>query len=135
MTIDVLKIENQGSLSQDIITLPMTPIINSYFNKLLISWELIHYYLLCPSNIFIKEMCHHQTITVLPKHCPNKLNQSPYTIVFASNMTTLPKGTTIYTTNLQPGELIHMDFDFYNVTSIRRFTSMLNIFCAKTIIL
>ena len=40
-------------------------------------------------------------------------------------MTTINKVTTVDTSNLRPGELIHMDFSFYNVTSIRGFTSML----------
>ena len=34
--------------------------------------------------------------------------------------------------NLQPGELIHMDFDFYIVTYICGFTSIITVFCAKT---
>ena len=33
ITIDILKLEHQHPSSQDIITLPMNPIINSYFNK------------------------------------------------------------------------------------------------------
>ena len=36
--IDVLNIEQQNSAYQTIITLPMTPIINSYFNKHPMSW-------------------------------------------------------------------------------------------------
>ena len=36
-----------------------------------------------------------------------------------------PKGTTVDTTNLQPVELIHMDFALYNVTSVLGFMSML----------
>ena len=48
------------------------------------------------------------------------------------NITTFPKGTTIDKTYLQPGELIHTDFEFYNVNSIRGFTSMLNVVCEKT---
>ena len=47
-------------------------------------------------------------------------------------MTTLPKGTTVDTSNLQLGELIHMNFELYNVTSIRGFTSMLTVACEKT---
>ena len=46
-------------------------------------------------------------------------------------MTTLHKVTTVENTNLPPGELIHMDFAFYNATSIRGFTSMINVVCAK----
>ena len=50
-------------------------------------------------------------------------------------MTTLPKGTTVDTSNIQQGKLIHMEFDFYIVTSIRVFTYMLTIVCKKTRIL
>ena len=37
-------------------------------------------------------------------------------------MKTVNKGTTVDTSNLQPGELVYMDFEFYNVTSIHGFT-------------
>ena len=47
-------------------------------------------------------------------------------------ITTINKGTTFYTSNFQPGKLIHTDFSFYNVTSIYGFTSILTLVCAKT---
>ena len=47
-------------------------------------------------------------------------------------MSTLPKVTTVYTSNIQPGELIHMDFSFYNVTYIREFNYTLTVVCTKT---
>ena len=47
-------------------------------------------------------------------------------------MTTLSKGTAVDTTNRQPGELINMDFYFYNVTSIHGFTSMITVVYANT---
>ena len=50
-------------------------------------------------------------------------------------MKTLPKLTTVDTNNLQPGELIHTDFAFYNVTSICGFTSMITFVCTKTIMI
>ena len=50
-------------------------------------------------------------------------------------METLPKVTTADTNNIQPGELIHKEFSFYNVTPIHGFTSMMNVFCKKTIIM
>ena len=50
-------------------------------------------------------------------------------------MTTIPKGKIVDNSNFQPGEFIHMDFDFYNVTSIRGFTSILTVVCEKTIML
>ena len=46
-------------------------------------------------------------------------------------MTTINKGTKVDTGNLRPGELIHVDFAFYNVTSLYVFTSMLTVIFAK----
>ena len=78
--IDVLKIEHQHPSSQDIITLPMTPITNSYFNKHPVPCELIYCLLLHPLDSFIKAMCRHQTLNGLTKHCPNKINKASCTI-------------------------------------------------------
>ena len=50
-------------------------------------------------------------------------------------MTTINKVTTFDTSKLELGELIHMNFSFYNVTSIHNFTSMLTVVYAKTIML
>ena len=82
----------------------------------------------------MKEMCRHQNITDLPNNFPEKINQAPFTIFNTSNTKTLPKVTIFDTCNLQPIELIHVDFDLYNVTSIQAFISILNVLCAKTII-
>ena len=50
-------------------------------------------------------------------------------------MTNLPKLTTVDTIKIQPGELIHMEFDLYSVTSIRVFTSILIVICVNNIML
>ena len=50
-------------------------------------------------------------------------------------MITFPKVTAVDTIIPQPGELIHIDFALYNVTSIRGFTSMLTVVCKNTIML
>ena len=50
-------------------------------------------------------------------------------------MTTFTKGTTVDSINLQPGELIYMDFSFYNLTSILQFNYMITVISAKTIII
>ena len=111
----------------------MTPIINISFSKHPMSWEINHCHLLRPSDSVMKSMCHNQTLTGLSKNCPKKLNKVPCTMCYTAKTTTPTKGTTIDTNNIQPGELIHMDFDFYNVISIRGFTSMITVVCAKTI--
>ena len=69
------------------------------------------------------------------KNCPKKLNKAPCTICYIAKMTTSPKRTTADTNNLQPGELIHIDFAFYNVTSIPGFTSISTVVCTKTIMI
>ena len=130
ITIDILKLEQQHNSSQDVINLSMNPIITSYFNKQPISWEIIHRRLLQHSDIVMKEMCRHQTLDGLPKHCLKKIHAS-CTILYKEKTTTINKGTTVDTSNLQTGELVHMDFEFYNATSIRGFTSMLTAVCAK----
>ena len=50
-------------------------------------------------------------------------------------MTTSPKVKTVDTTNLLPGEIIYVDFDFYNVNSVPGFTSMITVVCANNIML
>ena len=99
------------------------------------SWELIHCRLLQPYESVMKAMFRHKTLNGLPKHCPKKLNQSLCTICYTAKMTTYPKGTTGDTSNLQQGELIHMEFYFCNVTSVRGFTSMITFVCANTIVI
>ena len=47
-------------------------------------------------------------------------------------MTTINKGGGVDTTNIQPVELVYMDFAFYNVNSILVITSMITVVCAKT---
>ena len=48
-------------------------------------------------------------------------------------MTTINKVKTVDTSNLQPGEPVHTEFSFYNVTSILGFTSMITVVRANTI--
>ena len=61
----------------------------------------------------------HQKQDGLPKHCPKKINKALCTIFYTEKMTTIPNITTVDTRNFQLLELIQMEFDFYNVTSIR----------------
>ena len=113
----------------------MTPIINSSSNKHPMSWEIIHCRLIHPSYSVIKSIYRHQNLTGLPKHCPKNLNQAPYTIVYAVKIKPSPKVTTVDTNKPQLGEFIHIFVALNNVTSIHRFTEMLNVVCSKTIII
>ena len=113
----------------------MNPIFTSSFNKQTISWELIHLHLFHPYESVMTEIRRHQTIHGLPKHYNRKLNQASCKICYKAKMKMFSKGTTVDTTKLQPQEITHMDFMFYNMTSIQEFTSMLTVFCANTIII
>ena len=135
ITINVLKIEQQHPSGKDIIILPMTPIKNIYLNKHIMSLEIIHCRLLHSYDSVMKSMFRHQTLNGLPKHCRNKLNQPPCKICYTAKTTTLPKGTIVQTINLQPGQLIHTDFSFFNLTFICQLTSMLTVVCENTIII
>ena len=57
------------------------------------------------------------------------------TICYTSKMTTFSKLTTVYASNFQLGELINMDFGFYNVTSTCGFISILTVIFANTIMI
>ena len=96
------------------------------------SWELIHRHLLYPSDSDMKEICRTPNLTGLPKQFTKNLNQAPCKICYTEMMTTLSIGTTVDTNNLQPGELIHMDFSLYNMTSILVFTSIITVVFTNT---
>ena len=80
-------------------------------------------------------MCRIQTITGLPKNYTKKINNALRTIYYTSKTTSFPEVITFFKTQLQPGELLHMDFAFYNVTLVLGFTSMITVVCEKTIII
>ena len=77
-------------------------------------------------------MFRHHTFDVIPKHFLKKTTTTPCNICYTERMNIFPKGATGYITNLQLGYILYLDFELYNVTSIRKFTSMLNIVCTRT---
>ena len=96
------------------------------------SWELIHSCLLHPSESVMKAMFRHKTLHGLPKHCPKKIHKAPCTICYTEKMTTINKGTTVDTSNLQTAELVYMESVFYKITYIHGFTYMIKVICEKT---
>ena len=101
ITIDILKIEHQHHSSKEIINLPMNPIINSYFNKHPMSWELIRRHLLHPSESVMKSMYHHQSLDGLPKQIPRKIHKVPFKFCYKAETKNINKGATVDTSNLQ----------------------------------
>ena len=62
---------------------------------------------------------------------PNK-NATPCTIFYTAKMKIFLKGKTVDTTKLQLVGILHPDFEFYNITSIYGFVSIITFVCAKT---
>ena len=92
---------------------------------------LYHMYQRLSFDLFASSLkVYYKTLTCLPKHFPNKLNQGPCIICYTENMTDLTKGKKqlIQIT----GEIIHMDFAFYNVTSIRGLSFIITAVCSNT---
>ena len=85
ITMNIIKVEEKEYTENDIITFPMDTIINSSFNINHMLWEIIHCRLLHPSESVMKEMCHHQTLTGIPKHFPKNINEAPCTVHFREN--------------------------------------------------
>ena len=56
----------------------MTPIINSSFNKHIMSWEIIICRLLYPYESVMKEMCRHKILTGFQNQCTKKINPPPF---------------------------------------------------------
>ena len=82
-----------------------------------------------------EKRCIWKTLTDLSKHFHKKINEPPCTICYTLKIANFPKCSTVDTTNLQPVELIHMDFALYNVTSILGFTSIISVVCENKIML
>ena len=56
-----------------------------------------------PSDSVMKSMGHHQILTGLPKHWPNKINQALCKNIHTEKVVTFPKGTTVDITKLWTG--------------------------------
>ena len=99
-----------------------------------INYLLLHRRLKHISNKNMDIMCKKQIIRGLPTRMSSRLlkNGKDCWICSAAATIGLPHGPTMSTEFLRPGELIHMDFYFMNITSIRGFTCVLNIVDAKT---
>jgi hypothetical protein len=75
-------------------------------------------------------MCCEQTLTGLP-HVPPPRYEYDCHVCSLVKLPKFRKGNTASTDNIKPGELLHMDFAFWYITSRRMFTSVLAIIDAK----
>jgi hypothetical protein len=83
------------------------------------------------SDDILDIMCHEQTIVRLTRVPPPHYE---YDCPFCSlgKLPQFRKGKTASTDTLKPGELLHIDFAFWDITSRCMFTSVLAIIEAKT---
>ena len=56
--------------------------------------------------------------------------EQPCPIYLLTKETKMPRGPTTYVSNFPPGFMLHMDFSFFNVESIRGFTSTFVTICS-----
>ncbi len=95
-----------------------------------ISEKLIHRRLMHISPITINDMCKKKLLKDLPSTYNTK--QDDCIICIEAKMRSENKGKTVDTEKLKIAELLHIDFKFFNITSLRGFTSILTIIDAKT---
>ena len=100
----------------------------------LANYLLLHRRLCHVSHEKFRIMCQHQTIVGLPKRFSKRLLGGGIQcwICDSAAMVDVPKGIVMNTSILRPGELIHIDFCFINVLSIRGFSCVLMIVDART---
>ena len=110
------------------------PMINHAFSKNeSLDRTMIHRRLGHLSHDKILKMTKLKTITDLPQRISKSHNpQCKCIICLKASSVHFPKGMTMSTENLLPGQLIHMDFCFIEIESIRKFTCALIIVDAKT---
>ena len=97
-------------------------------DKVLIHRRLMH---LHPDTI--TTMCSKQILRDLPSKTKSHANVlCNCTICFRSKFNHPNRGMTVNTDNLKKGNLLHIDFQFYDIVSIRGFSSILSIIDAKT---
>ena len=78
----------------------------------------------------LDQACRLQSILGLPTR-PFPRRTQPCNICTTTNFTHPPKAKTTSTVLTHRGQLLHMDFSFWNITSIRGFTSLLSIIDGK----
>jgi len=78
----------------------------------------------------LDQACRLQSILGLPAK-PFPRRDQPCNICTTTNFTHPPKATTTSTVLTHRGQLLHMDFSFWSITSVRGFTSLLSIIDGK----
>jgi len=107
------------------------PIVKSTNTTKPLTRSLVHQRLAHCNHRKFDLMCRQETLSGLPKQ-PFPPHHAECPICLMSKFAHPPKGKTLSTDHLTPGELLHIDYSFWDLPSIRGFTSMLLIIDAKT---
>ena len=111
-----------------------TPIIKAMMCKTQLDWIKIHRRLGHPSDSKLAAMCRSKKIPGLPTIFPTKYQRFKELcpICAKGKMKVTSSGGTIDTSKYLPGQMLHIDFTFYDIISIRGFTCVLIIVDART---
>jgi hypothetical protein len=92
------------------------PPVANYSRAPIITRALLHQYVGHISDDLLDKLCRRQTLLGLPKIPPPRYDYDCPIFRFAKT-TQANKGKTVNTSNPKPGELLHMDFVFWDVLS------------------
>jgi hypothetical protein len=108
----------------------VSPIGNGATSEASLNRLLVHQRLGHSSDKVIDSMCRQQSLLGLPK-TPFSQRSSPCTICLTTKTIHPPKAKFTETNLTRRGQLLHIDFSFWNVCSIRGFTSLLSVIDGK----
>jgi len=113
-------------------TLPTTPVphVNSATSESSLNRLLAHQRLAHNSDEVLDTMCRKQSLLGLPKQ-PFPSRTCPCVICITTKFTHPPKAKTTSYVLTRRGQLLHIDFSFWTIPSIRGFTSLLSIIDGK----
>ncbi len=106
------------------------PICNSATSESPLNRLLVHQRLGHNCDEILDVMCRKQTLLGLPKH-PFPPRKCPCIICITTKTVHPPKAQITSVTLTKRGQLLHVDFSFWNLVSIRGFTSLLSVIGGK----
>ena len=135
-TSSILTVDNNISSSNDS---KIVPIVGKMFRSALISkpkplqsYMVLHLLLQHASKSMILKIIKSNSLSDIPDFSKIGNFDCSCAICNISKATKLPKGKLVDVTNLPPFQRLHIDFSFFGVTSLRGYTTALDITCAST---
>jgi hypothetical protein len=117
----------------------MVPVMGKLFRSVLIkkpqpvqSYMVLHLLLQHSSKSTILKMIHSKSLADLPDFSKLKDFNCSCAICNLTKATKVPRGKLVDVTKLPPFQRLHVDFSFFGVTSLRGYTTALDIACGST---